>query len=86
MIECHSPPQGHGGQRGAVSWGAWSTPISVGSYPVRKSLACEGQGQSWPGDHSPAVEVRPRVTVGQGRKGSQGSQSATVRSNPEGSL
>ena len=37
---------------------------------VRKSLAYEGQ--SWPADHNLAVKVRPRVTVGQGRKGSRG--------------
>ena len=50
---------------------------------VRKSLAYEGQ--SWPGDHSLAVEVRPRVTVGQGRKGSRVPVSHS-KGPPEGAL
>lgn len=59
---------------GAVSWGGTRRPNQC---RVGKSLAYEGQG--WPGDHSLAVKVRPRITVGQGRKGCPGSWSATVR-------
>lgn len=69
-----SPTRSRRPRGGAVSLRGTRRPSQCG---VRKSLAYEGQ--SWPGDHSLAVKVRPRATVGQGRKGCRGSWSATAR-------
>lgn len=64
---------------GAVSWGGMRR---LNQCRVRKSLAYEGQ--SWPGDHSLAVKVRPRPLWVKGGKAA-GGHGQPQRGPPKGS-